>query len=194
MALSKYHQKYNDQSDEEIRGKVEAKAQELAAIFQEVGLQTASDPVRLAVLGCGDKRFVAQHKIIFEAVLHRSVEVSTFDITIDHLEGEPNIFQHDCTMPIPNSPYDITYAHVLLKFIETSKQFDLISNSYDALKSGGIAIHCFDTEEITASDTKLTNGQWAVPLEQYKKQLSELDIEYKEIPIKYGIALVLIRK
>ncbi len=194
MALSTYHQKYADQSAEEIQRKVEAKKEELIAIFQETKLQTDSNPVRLAVLGCGDRRFVAQHKIIFEAVIDRSVEVSTFDITIDHLQGESNIFQHDCTLPLPDQPYDITYAHVLLKFIELSKQFDLIKNSYHALKSGGVAIHCFDTEEITASDTKLINGQWAVPLEEYKKQLSELDIEHKEIPIKYGIALVLIRK
>lgn len=194
MELSKYHQKYADQSAEEIQRKVEAKKEELIAIFQAIKLQTDSNPVRLAVLGCGDGRFVAHHKIIFEAVLNRSVEVVTFDITIDHLVGESNIFQHDCTLPLPNQPYDITYAHVLLKFIETSKQFDLMRNSYDALKIGGMAIHCFDTEEITASETQLANGQWAVPLDQYKKRFIELDIEYKEIPIKYGIALVLIRK
>lgn len=194
MTLSVYHQKYVDQSDEEIQRKADAKEQELVAIFNEVSLNTDSDPVRLAVLGCGDKRFVAHHKRIFENVLKRNVEVITFDITIDHLTGESNVFQHDCTLPLPNPPYDITYAHVLLKFIEAEKQFDLLKNSFDALKPGGIAIHGFDWDEIKATSPKLPDGLWAVPLDQWKQKLTGLGIEYKEIPLKYGPALVLLRK
>jgi len=194
MTLSTYHQKYVDQSDEELQRKADSKEQELASIFQEVSLNTDSDPVRLAVLGCGDKRFVALHKRIFEQVLKRNIEVTTFDITIDHLAGESNVFQHDCTLPLPNPPYDITYAHVLLKFIETEKQFDLLKNSFDALKSGGVAIHVFDEEEIKATSPKLPHDLWAVPLEKWKQKLTELGIEYMEIPLKYGPALVLLHK
>jgi len=126
--------------------------------------------------------------------LKRNVEVTTFDITIDHLAGEPNVFQHDCTLPLPNPPYDITFAHVLLKFIETEKQLDLLKNSFDALKSGGVAIHVFDEEEVKATNPKLPHDLWAVPLEKWKQKLTELGIEYKEIPLKYGPALVLLRK
>lgn len=194
MTLSTYHQKYVDQSDEEIQRKADAKEQELVMIFKEAPLNTNSDPVRLAVLGCGDKRFIAHHKRIFENVLKRNVEVSTFDISIDHLAGESNVFQHDCTMSLPNPPFNITYAHVLLKFIETEKQFDLLKNSFDALKPGGVAIHVLDEEEIKATDPKLPDNLWAVPLDQWKQKLSELGIEYKEIPVKYGLALVLLRK
>ena len=194
MTLSTYHQKYSNQSDEELKRRADAKEQELTSIFQEVSLSTDSDPVKLAVLGCGDKRFVAHHKRIFENVLKRNVEVTTFDINIDHLAGESNVFQHDCTLPLPNPPYDITFAHVLLKFIETEKQFDLLKNSFDTLKSGGVAIHVFDEEEIKATSPKLPDDLWAVPLEKWKKKLTELNIEYKEIPLKYGPALVLLRK
>jgi len=194
MTLSPYHQKYTDQPDDELKRRADAKEQELASIFQEVSLNTESDPIRLAVLGCGDKRFVALHKRIFEQVLKRNVEVTTFDITIDHLAGEPNVFQHDCTLPLPNPPYNITFAHVLLKFIETEKQFDLLKNSFDALKSGAVAIHVFDEEEVKATSPKLPDGLWAVPLEKWKQKLTELGIEYKEIPLKYGPALVLLRK
>jgi len=194
MTLSTYHQKYVDQNDEEIQHKADAKEQELVSIFQNVSLNTDSDPLRLSVLGCGDKRFIAHHKRIFENVLKRNVEVTTFDITIDHLAGEPNVFQHDCTLPLPNPPYDVTYAHVLLKFIETEKQFDLLKNSFDALKPGGITIHIFDEEEIKATNPKLPDGLWAVPIEQWKEKLTELGINYKEIPVKYGLALVLLRK
>ena len=194
MTLSTYHQKYSNQSDEELKRRADAKEQELTSIFQEVSLSTDSDPVKLAVLGCGDKRFVAHHKRIFENVLKRNVEVTTFDINIDHLAGESNVFQHDCTLPLPNPPYDITFAHVLLKFIETEKQFDLLKNSFDTLKSGGVAIHVFDEEEIKATSPKLPDDLWAVPLEKWKQKLTELNIEYKEIPLKYGPALVLLRK
>ena len=194
MTLSAYHQKYTDQPDEELKRRADAKEQELTSIFQEVSLSTDSDPVKLAVLGCGDKRFVTHHKRIFETVLKRNVEVTTFDISIDHLAGESNVFQHDCTLPLPNPPYDITFAHVLLKFIETEKQFDLLKNSFDALKSGGVAIHVFDEEEIKATSPKLTDDLWSVPLEKWKQKLTELGIEYKEIPLKYGPALVLLRK
>src|SRR3989339_300677 len=136
MTLSTYHQKYVDQSDEELQRKADSKEQELASIFQEVSLNTDSDPVRLAVLGCGDKRFVALHKRIFEQVLKRNIEVTTFDITIDHLAG--------------------------------------------------VSIHVFDEEEIKATSPKLPHDLWAVPLEKWKQKLTELGIEYMEIPLKYG--------
>jgi hypothetical protein len=194
MTLSSYHQKYADQTDEEIRRRADAKEQELATIFNEISLNTKSDPVRIAVLGCGDRRFIGHHKRIFEEVLKRGVEIITFDIMIDHLEGEQNVFRHDCTLPLPNPPYDITYAHVLLKFIETKKQFDVLKNSFDALKPGSVAIHVFDWEEVKAEGPKLLDGLWAVPLGKWKKQLTELGIEYKEIILKYGPALVLLRK
>ena len=83
---------------------------------------------------------------------------------------------------------------MLLKFIETEKQFNLIKNSFDALKPGGIAIHVFDWEEIRVTSQKLPDDLWTVPLEQYKKILSGFKIEYKEIALKYGPALVLLRK
>lgn len=194
MTLSVYHQKFIDQSTAEIQKKADAKEQELKTIFNTVSLKTDSDPVKLAVLGCGDKRFIAYHKKIFEKILNRNVEVTTFDITIDHLKGEPNIFRHDCTLPLPNTPYDITYAHVLLKFIKPEKQFKLLQNSFDALKPGGITIHCFDRNEINATSAKLPDGLWSVPLEQYTERLSKLKIEFREIPLQYGPALVLLRK
>lgn len=194
MALSTYHQKYLEQSEEEIKKRADAKEQELIEIFKEAPLNTNSDPVKLAVLGCGDKRFITHHKRIFEKLLQRNVEVTTFDISIEHLKGETNVFQHDCTQPLPNQPYDITYGHVLLKFIETEKQFDLIKNSFDALKNWGLAIHVFDLEEIKTNDVKLPGGLRAVPLSQWKEKLGKIGIEYKEIALKYGPALVLLKK
>lgn len=194
MMLSAYHQKYDNLPDIEIQNRVNEKKQELSEIFAQAELKTTDKLTRVAVVGCGDKRFIKHHKVIFESMIKSPVEITTFDIVVDHLENEANVFQHDCTLPLPYGPYDITYAHVLLKFIETEKQCDLILNSYYALKYGGHAIHVLDKEEYETNVLTLPNGQFAVPLERWKKQLEKMHLEYKEIPIKYGLALVILKK
>jgi len=182
MALSIYHKEYSGYTDEEIEKRADAKKQELVAIFQEVPFDSDSDLVRVAVLGCGDKRFVKLHKEIFKSFIEKPIDIITFDITIEHLGGEENVVQHGCTLPLPNGPFDITYAHVLLKFIETEKQWQIIKNSYEALKHGGLAIHILDKEDYET-----------VPLEEYKRKIDEENIKYKEIPVRYGIALVILK-
>lgn len=69
MALSKYHQKYVDQSDAEIRKKAEIKEQELRTIFETHRPKIEDRLAKIAVLGCGDKRFIKYHKDIFESLL-----------------------------------------------------------------------------------------------------------------------------
>lgn len=193
MSLSQYHQKYVNQSNAEIDNRVNEKLAELAKIFKEVQLEVIEDIAKVAVLGCGDKRFVKYHKQMFEDFIKKPVELTTFDITIEHLLGEEGVMQHDCTLPLPDGPYDITFAHVLLKFIEIKKQLDVIKNSYDVLKTGGIAIHVMDKEDYETKETLLQNGQFSVPLDKWKVKLNELNIKYKEIPVKYGLALVLLK-
>ena len=193
MQLSDYHQKYISYSDEEIRNRVREKRDELFLIFEQTKLNTESGTVRIAVLGCGDKRFIKYHKKIFQEFIKRPIEITTLDITVDHLKGGENVIKHDCTLSLPNVPFDITYAHVLLKFIETEKQWDLIKNSYDSLKSGGFAIYVMDKGDYEIKKKLLANGQFSVPLDRWKKQLSQLGIEYKEIPIKYGLAFIILK-
>ncbi len=193
MTLSAYHQKYANQSDEELERRVKVKEEELRTIFEKVKLQTDGETVRVAVLGCGDKRFVKAHKKLFEQFTKKSVELTTFDITIEHLQGEENVIQHDCTLPLLNPPYDITFAHVLLKFIETDKQLGVIKNSYNSLKPGGFAIHIMDNEEIETKEKILPSGQYAVPLQRWKELLNQEGITFSEIPLKYGIAIVVIK-
>lgn len=192
MTFSPYHQKYANQPDAEVQKRVNEKRRELSAIFAQVQLETMGRPVRIAVVGCGDKRCIHWHKEIFENLLKRPVEITTFDIVIDHLQGEENVFQHDCTLPFPGSPFDITYAHVLLRFIEIEKQWDLIQNSFHALKPGGLAIHLLDTEDYETETPTLPNGLFPVPLKKWEAKLDELGIEYKEIPVNYGLALVVL--
>lgn len=191
--MDKYHQKFAEQSDAEIQNKLNAKKDELLAIFKQIPFSSGKQTLSLAVLGCGDKRFVKGHKKIFEEVLGKEVEVTTFDITIEHLKGEERIVEHDCTLPIPKGHFTFTYAHVLLKFIPAEKQWDLIKNSYDALEGGGMAIHVLDKKDYESSGEKLPDGYFAVPLERWTEKLKEMGIRYHEIPVKYGLALVLLK-
>lgn len=193
MKLSEYYQKYASLSDEEIRKRNQTKEDELVSIFEQIELQTENEIVQIAVLGSGERRLAEFHQEMFERVLDRPVNVTIFDLNTEHLAGVENVVVHNCTEPLPNPPYDITYAHVLLKFIETKEQWDLIWNSYDALAPGGIAIHILDREDYETTDEKLPDGYYSVSLEQWKKQLDEEEIDYVGISLKYGVALVLIK-
>lgn len=191
MTISAYHQKFKAQSDEEIQNKIDAKEEELEAIFEKVRLHTTDNIVKVAVLGCGDKRFIKKHQRLFEKYVHKRVELITFDITIEHLEEEEGVYEHDCTVSLPHGPFDITYAHVLLKFIPTKKQWNLIENSYSSLKKGGLAIHVLDREDYETKNTTLDDGYYGVPIADYLQLLDQKNVKYNTIPIKYGLALVI---
>ncbi len=194
MTLSNYHQQFTLKSDDDMQRRIDEKEQELVQIFESVRISTDNNVVRVAVLGCADRRLVQGHKRIFEKVLNKKVELTTFDLSVEHMHGEQNIIQHDCTLPLPNTPYDVTYAHVLLKFISTEKQFDLINNSFASLNPHGIAIHILDRMDYETKGPKLPDGYFAVPLAEYKLELTKLGIEFKEFPNKYGVALVLLKQ
>lgn len=88
MTLSSYHQKYFSHSDKEIYKRVAAKEEELRTIFSQVPLNTDSDEIAVAVLGCADKRFIRLRRDIFSRVLGKPIKLATFDITIEHLQYE----------------------------------------------------------------------------------------------------------
>lgn len=181
MTLSEYHQQQAAQTFGKMLDKVKEKDAELDAVLKAVPL-TVHGLAKVAVLGCGDKRFIPYHQRLFEDHLGTEVDMTTFDITVEHLTGALGVIQHDCTLPLPGAPYDLTYAHVLLKFISVEKQLAVLKNSYEALRLGGIAIHVIDQDEIRANE---------VPVSQWKEALAKDQMETTEVPLKYGIALVL---
>ncbi|HBK33769.1 TPA: hypothetical protein DEP34_03315 [Candidatus Uhrbacteria bacterium] len=187
MTLMPYHQKYRLRSDEEIHRRADVKEEELRRIFEAMNYKPTDNLIRVAVLGCVDPRMVSHHKRMFEKLLGKPVELTTFDITIEHLQGEAGIVEHDCTFPIPHPPYHITFGHVLLKFIETEKQWDVIKNSYEALMSDGLAIHVYDEEDVTTTAVKQVDGGWPVPLTRWKKKLEETGVTFQDL--RWEIAL-----
>ena len=193
MALSEYHQRYAALSVVEIAKRAGVKDEELGVVFSNLPPAKASETAKVAVLGCGNKRLVAHHRMIFEKYLRRKVDLTTYDITIDHLAGTPGAIRHDCTLPLPDTGFDITYGHVLLKFIPTEKQWDLIRNSVDALRPGGLAIHVLDKIDYETTSPTLPDGMFSVPLTRWKTRLAEAGHEILELPVKYGLVLVIKR-
>lgn len=181
MAIFDYHKKHINRSDEETNRRIFVKELELKKILSETGYKPGFDTVRIAILGCADKRFVKQHKLIFEKVLQKPVELITFDISIEHLEGEENVIQHDITTLIPNAPFDITFGHIVLKFIEIEKQWDVIKNAYNVLRSPGLGIFVFDVEDVTTENPIQADGYFSVPIETYKQKLTEENIKFKDL-------------
>lgn len=142
-------------------------------------------------MGCGDKRFIQGHRQIFQDVFARPTKVVTLDISVEHLEGERDVIQHDISKPLPRGPYDITYAHVVLKFVPKISHGDVIENSYSALTDGGIAIHVLDKEDYMDPDKVRASGYHPVDLAEIKDKLKESQMRFIEVSVKYGIALIL---
>lgn len=193
MELSAYHSKYASLPNEEVQKRIQEKRAELDAIFAVVRPEVSSTESNVAVLGCGDRRFVSAHRAMFSEFLRTPVVLTTFDITVNHLLGEEGVVQHDCTLQLPGGPYVVTYGHVLLKFIQTEKQWEVIRNSVNALQSGGVAIHVLDSEEVASTSPLLPNGQFAVPLSRWETELDMLGCQHWIIAVQYGVALVVQR-
>lgn len=181
MNLNEYYQQQAAQTFGKMLDKVKEKDEELETIFKLVSFHPTGR-VRVAILGCGDKRYIPYHQRLLEDHLGQSVDMTTFDIEIEHLAGATGVVQHDCTKSLPDEPFDLTLSHVLLKFVEIDFQWDVIKNSYTVLKSGGLSIHIIDAPEITSGE---------VPVERWKQKLAEEKIKYTEVPLKFGLALVL---
>jgi len=192
--LSEYHQRYAALSDEEIAARVAAKKAEFAAILEASTVSVGKSPILIAVMGCPDRRFIPLHQKMFEEVLLKTVKMTTYDITTDHLEGVSAVVKHDVTEPLPGGPYDFILAHVLLRFIEEDQQWYVIFNSFDALKPGGVAIHVLDEQDYATKGDVIPNGYHTVPLERWKDKMRALDMDYIEVPVPHGVALAIIRK
>jgi len=187
MGLSKYHLGYVNLPEDKAAFGLRAKEIELQQVFEKMNYKPSSEIVTIAVLGCADKRFVAGHKEIFEKLFNRKVDAITFDITVEHLQGEENVIEHDCTKPLPNGPFDLIFAHILLKFMPPEKQWLVLQNSYNALKQGGVALFFMDVGGKSQITSMLVEGFYQIPLEEIKKKLSKARIKFRNMIIKSPI-------
>lgn len=193
-SLSDYHRHFCALPFEDIKRRIDEKGEEMKKILAECKIKTDSERIWIAVLGCADRRFVSLHRQMFQKFFDKPVEVVTFDITVDHLEGEEHVVEQDCTLTLPHNIFDITYGHVLLKFIQPERQWNALFNSYQALKPGGISVQIMDEEDYSTTERLQRSGYYSVPLTSLKKKLKEEKIKFLEIPVAHGLALVLVKK
>jgi hypothetical protein len=187
--ISEYHARYQSKSDDEIVKRAREKFNELSRVFSAAPLDTTSDPVQVAVMGCGDKRYVVHHKDMFARILARDVDVITFDIEVNHLAGEDNVAEHDCSTPLPGGPYDVTFGHVVLPFLSPDKQLDMISAGFNALKQGGIQIQVLDPMNYDDKSETLP-GLHKVDLDKIRQQARRLGARVIDVDLDIGIAIV----
>ena len=202
------YQKYSERSDEDLANRAAAKDKELEFIFSKIKIPKLDKP-RIIVLGCPDKRMVPAYEALFEKYFGARADLTVIDIEIEHLKGAVNVIEHDATIPFPNPPYNLVYSHVLLKFIETEKQWNVLENSYKALTPGGLAIHIFDSEDIEEKNKLQLDGWFSVPLDRWKDKLKNAGIKYELLSYSFegqilginpnavrglkGVALVLVK-
>lgn len=182
--LSEYHAKFKNQDNNSVITKQGVKKQEIQRVADVLGIAFDKDKLKVAVLGCADARYIPIHQSIFEEVFGLPVKMYTYDITIDHLEGCKNVKQHDCTLPLPDKDFDIILSHVLLKFIDKSKQVDVIKNSSESLSQNGVGIHIIDGDDANTT----------VEFDSIINYLKGSNLKYKVIKLKdivgEGIAIV----
>ncbi len=191
MTLDTYHKSYASVSDIEIEKRSQTKEAELMIMFTRINPLLSKIPIKIAVLGCADARMVKRNQVMFERLFNHRVEMNTLDIKVDHLVGEKNVIQHDCTFLIPNGPYDVCYSHVLLKFIAPEKQFDVIINSYHGLTDGGMAVHVLDGNDYEIIGENEKEGFHSVDLTVLENELLKNKLKYKFIHLPYGLGLII---
>ena len=169
--LFAYHEKYAARSDDDIASRAKVKEIGLAKVVHAVEFHAESSPARIAILGCAERRFVGHHRDIFERLLNTPVEVTTFDITVEHLAGEPGVIRHDIALPLPGGPYDIAYGDVVLKFLPEEHRLSALRHSYEALREPGLAIHILDDGD-------------ALPVMVWKSELEASGVRCEVIPLE----------
>lgn len=184
--VTEYHLQYAKKSDAEILHRAWIKEVQLRQIFATVGLPQFSRPVvNVAVLGSADARLVPQHDRIFSAIFAKPVALTTFDLTVEHLQAASGVMQHDVTTPLPGGPYDLVYSDILIRFIEPAKQLDVVMNAWNALAPGGVAIHIFLMEDFhTEMQKEKTPGVQPIDFNQLQLKLNEKHIFYTEVPLR----------
>lgn len=200
--LEAHYAEYGNQPDSWVANMEKTKKSIIERVLTEASFHPATDEIEIAVLGASDKRYLAIHEHIFRELLGKNVSVVTLDCDTKHLGAPPNTIQCDVTQPLPGGPYDIVMSHALMKFLTPPEQFAVIKNSYEALKSSGVAMHIMHPPELEGT-TELRDWQYRVNLDDIINKLNEEQIPTKVVTfesdssvdwLRYTTALILQKK
>lgn len=183
---NEYHLQYFKKTDADIAQRMWVKGMQMRQIFATVGLPKIAKPVvNVAILGCPDARLVPHLDQMFNGIFSKPVAMTTFDLSVEHLQAASGVMQHDVTTKLPGGPYDIAYSDLLIRFIEPAKQLDVLLHSYEALSLGGMAIHIFAEEDFRPELRKeQTPGTHPVDMNALQLALNKREIFYMEVPLR----------
>ena len=149
--LKAHYKEYASQHDSWVNNMRNVKKSIVQTVFGKVSFCPGGEPLRVAVLGASDKRYIRIHKGVFTEVTGKAVEVTTFDIDTSHLSGEEGVVHHDVTRPFPKK-FDLVFSHELMKFLEPEKQAEVIKNSHYSLSPGGFSMHIIHSPSIEGTE------------------------------------------
>lgn len=177
--LQKHYAEYATRSDDRVRDRKNAKRSIIRHVLTAVPVTVHTSPLKVVVLGASDKRYLPIHAKIFAEVLG-AVEVSTLDVDAEHLGKGSDVIEHDVTTPFPNRPYAVVFSHELMKFLTEDEQLKVIMNSYDALQTGGVAMHVMHEPSIKGT-VDLQPWQYRVNPDALMAQLSAAGISAQKL-------------
>ena len=179
--LANHYAEYASQPDEWVNNMEKTKRSIVEQVFRVANFEAGCEPVKVAVLGASDIRYIPIHQRIFRAAVKRAINMKTFDIDTEHLGGESHsLITHDATQPFPDAPYTIVFSHELMKFLTPEEQFATIKRSYEALDENGLAMHILHEPSIKGT-SELRAWQHRVNPDELIRQLEESSIPASKI-------------
>lgn len=179
--LLRHYAEYAGQPDSWVSNMAVTKESIVGHVLAAARFMLPTSPVRVAVLGASDPRYITLHKQIFEKLTGKNVQMNTLDIDTEHLKGGEGALLHDVTVtPFPGSPYSIVFSHELMKFLTAEEQIKTLCNSYTALDSGGIAMHIMHEPSIKGT-AELRSWQFRVDPDALLASLIDMGIPAEKL-------------
>ena len=171
--LQQHYLEYAAQSDDWVENMAVTKKSIVAQVIKASKFSPISEPVKVAVLGASDPRYIKIHKRLFEEILRKKIELITLDLDTVHLGGKSaSVMQWDVTKKFPAS-FDVIFSHELMKFLTPSEQIATIINSFNALNRAGIAMHIIHEPSIKGTSELRTWQNRVNPDELIQKLAKE---------------------
>ncbi len=178
--LQAHYREYASQPDAWVSNMAITKESIVRYVLAATEYQPPIEPVRIAVLGASDKRYLPIHEQIFRHLLQRDVHVTTLDIDIEHLARQQGTVEHDVTQSFPMSPYNVVFSHELMKFLTAEEQLQAMKNSYAALADNGLAMHIMHAPSIKGT-AELKAWQYRVNPDALLERLHEEKIPARKL-------------
>ncbi len=179
--LAAHYAEYASQPDEWVNNMEKTKRSIVEQVLRAANFKVGGEPVKVAVLGASDKRYIPIHQRVFHDAVKHAIDMKTFDVDTNHLGGESTTeVKHDVTQPFPDAPYAIVFSHELMKFLTPEEQLATIKNSYQALDENGLAMHILHEPSIKGT-SELREWQYRVSPDGLIKQLQKAGIHATKI-------------